>query len=123
MLDVQPGMNVSLGFNVYYMKTGGTLGGCANETLNGVKFQALVPYLDKVADSMTTSQGQKVENGKVLAGAWEASGNSVTGTTPPVPIVTKAADKKNSGNRFLGGGQVSMTFGALLVVMLGFGML
>lgn len=122
MLDVMPGMNMSLGFNVFYKRTKGTLSGCANETLNGVRFEALVPYLDKVPGPQETSQGQKKdENGKVLAGSWEAMGGNAR--VPFPPATTAAPDKKNSGNMVLGGGQILKTCVALLVVMLGFGML
>lgn len=122
MLEVKPGMNMSLGFNVFFKRTKGTLGGCANETLNGVRFEALVPYLDTVPNLVETSQGQNKDvNGKVLAGNWQAMGGNANVPISTAP--TAVPDKKNSGNMGLGGGQVMRTCLALLVVMFGFGML
>ncbi|CAG8971089.1 hypothetical protein HYALB_00009690 [Hymenoscyphus albidus] len=135
-LQVQPGNNRSLAFHEHRMRTTGVLNGCANETLNGQKFEVVAPFLE--TNGTETYKGQKVENGKVLAGTWiwwDAPASNLTTSTPaptptpaavpaPVPTAgTKGEDKKNSGNSFMGDIQFLKTVMALLVVTVGFGML
>ena len=68
-LDIPPAIRKSLNWNSFYLYSTGVLGGCSNESLNGMTVTAATPYYTKSVYRA---------NQTVLAGSWSTGSFNTT---------------------------------------------